>query len=64
LYLINIFADPKKLSKNDLDGNNGIPLPHNDEITIYDSGGRLPSLMGGSQQEWERLANVLIDLAY
>ncbi len=58
------FGVPKRLSKRDIDGNNGIPLPHKGKFAVYDTDGRVPSLMSGSQKEWERLAQALLDLAH
>jgi hypothetical protein len=58
-----ILAAPRKLDKSLMEGNNGIPLPNKGTFTIFDSDGRVPSLMSGSAKEWERLANGLMDLA-
>lgn len=58
------FAPSKRLHKKYIDANNGIPLPHRGKFTIYDSDGRVPSLMSGSAKEWDRLASALLDLAH
>ena len=58
------FGVPKRLSKGDMEANNGIPLPHKGQFTVYANEGRVPSLMSGSKKEWERLAQALLDLAH
>jgi hypothetical protein len=58
------FAPPKKLSKKDMGGNNGIPVPYGGKFTIYANDGRVPCLMSGSQHEWDRLAKGLLDLTH
>jgi len=55
---------PTILSDDDIATNNGIPLPHDGRFTAYDERGQVPSLLSGSQEEWERLAQGLINLTY
>jgi len=56
------FTAPEELSEGDMDGNNGIPLPNNGYFTVYSW--QVPSLMSGSANEWERLAQALMDLTH
>jgi len=58
------FGIPKKPSEADKEGNNGFPLPHDGKFTVYDGYGRVPSLMSGSAEEWDRMASALLALAH
>jgi len=56
------FNAPEHLSESDMAGNNGIPLPNEGKFTVYSW--KVPSLMSGSADEWERLAQALMDLTH
>ncbi len=56
------FGAPDQLSEDDMEGNNGIPLPNEGKFTVYNI--VVPSLMSGSTEEWERMASALMDLAH
>jgi hypothetical protein len=58
------FEPPKRLSKKDMDGINGFPLPNKGGFTVYANDGRVPSHMSGSAKEWDRMAKSLLDLAH
>ena len=58
------FAIPQQPSEKDKDGNNGFPLPLDGKFVVYDSNGRVPSLMSGSAEEWDKMATGLLALAH
>jgi len=50
------------LSSSEWSNNGGIPLPNDGKFTAYDNGGMTPSLLSGSQKDWDRVAKGLIEM--
>jgi len=58
----NRYAPLRKFDSFKWINNGGVPLPNDGKFTVYDNGGLAPSLLSGSEKDWDRVARGLIEM--